>query len=166
VSDGLGVRVEVWPLAADAAGIWLIGGTEPWRSEPVPSAGDPHLAVTGLLAEHRVLDAAGLVHSTSWRVDRDDVVLTYLSVLRSSRRVRDDWPLAMSVRPEVVDSVGRPWASEPLEPPVPRPIDVLLHGLRHLRFLLDSDAGVRSALDETWRLHLEEFEPTLARMYT
>lgn len=48
---------------------------------------------------------------------------------------------------------------------MPRYIDVLLHGLRHLRFLLDSDATNAAALAEPWPQHLAPLTPALATMY-
>jgi len=50
-------------------------------------------------------------------------------------------------------------------PPVVRHVDVLLHALRHLRFLLDHDAAARAVLNEYWRRHLVAFAPALAGMY-
>ena len=57
-----------------------------------------------------------------------------------------------------------------VEPPTVRYIDVLHHGLRHLRFLTDPssigfDATIARELDETWQQHLTTFEPAIARMY-
>ncbi len=62
-----------------------------------------------------------------------------------------------------------PVAAKPLQPdaaPIPRYIDVLIHAIRHLRFLLDTDSDVADALGPEWARHLRQFEPVLSGLYT
>jgi hypothetical protein len=66
---------------------------------------------------------------------------------------------------DLANAVGKPLPYPPTEPPAPRYVDVLLHGLRHLRFLLDTDTGNSAALDDYWRRHLAALDPALTIMY-
>lgn len=161
--------VEVWPLAADQVGIWLLSGDDAWRgSLPVMADSEPHFEVEQILAEHQVGHDVALLHSTSWRVDGPRVILTYVAVVQAGgieALVRDRWTDALPVSLDLADAVGRPNAHAPSAAPAPRYIDVLLHGVRHLRFLLDTDASNRAALDAHWRQHLEGLKPALAGMY-
>ena len=62
-------RVEVWPVAADELGIWLISGDDAWRPDlPVMADNEPHFDVELELASHHAKDSTTLLHSTSWRV--------------------------------------------------------------------------------------------------
>jgi hypothetical protein len=159
------VRVEVWPVAADPAGLWLVSGDDAWRSTAVMADDEPHAQVEALLWEHGVRGDVELLHSTSWRTDGPAVVLTYVAPLRCDDFVRDRWPDARPVTLGLAASVGKPPEAAPADPPAPRYVDVLLHALRHLRFLLDTDAANRTAMDEHLRRWLGELEPALAGMY-
>jgi hypothetical protein len=106
-------------------------------------------------------------------MDGPSVVLTWIAVLGVDGYaeadgevfVQDVWPGAVPLGPALAGAVGPTIPHGPLDPPTPRYIDVLLHGVRHLRFLLDTDAHVRDALNEHWRRHLAELTPALAGMY-
>ena len=60
--------------------------------------------------------------------------------------------------------------SEPEAEQVPavRVSDVLLHGLRHLKFQIGpwGDAEIAAAMDRNWRRHLHALKPALATMYS
>ena len=71
------VHVEVWPIAADEIGLWLVSGDDCWRAGPVMADDEPHSEVEYAVSEHMLLDDVALLHSTSWRVDGPRVVLTY-----------------------------------------------------------------------------------------
>lgn len=162
------VRVEIWPLAADDVGIWLLSGDDAWRPAlPVGAASEPHAEVELALLGNGVEESSVvLLHSTSWRTDGPAVVLTYVVVLQpSSGLVRDDWPEARPVSAQLPGAVGKPPVNSPTAPPAPRYVDVLLHAIRHLRFLLDTDSAARDALSGPWRQHLQHLEPALAGMY-
>ena len=159
------VVVEVWPVSADPAGIWLISGNDAWRSDPILKASDPHTSVTDLLKAHNASDGVKLLHSTSWRADGSAVVLTYMAVIDCADFARDQWPKAAPVSPALPEAVGKPTEVQADEAPIPRYIDVLMHGLRHLQFLLQTDSSARTALCEPWRRHLAAFRPALAGMY-
>ena len=163
--EPMAVRVEVWPVAADDLGIWLISGDDAWRTGTVPADNEPHAELEALLHDRGALDSAAVLHSTSWRVDGPHVFLTYMAVIRTDDLVRATWPAALPIVAELPDAVGKPPTHAPTEPPAPRYIDVLMHGLRHLRFLLDNDATNAAALPDIWRRHLAPLEPALATMY-
>ncbi|MGH4022044.1 MAG: hypothetical protein ACRDT0_22980 [Pseudonocardiaceae bacterium] len=165
MSDRFGVRVEVWAVGADSAGLWLLSGEDAWRSDMVAADSEPHAAVEDILARVGALETALVLHSTSWRTDGDSMVLTYMAVIDCPGLVRDDWSAAKPVSSGLVEVVGRPLSTATVEAPIPRYVDVLMHGLRHLRFLLNTDSTVHAALNQTWREHLAAFTPVLAGMY-
>jgi hypothetical protein len=159
------VRVEVWPVAADEIGLWLVSGEDALRSDNVMADGDLHYEVEYLLGGLGITQTNAL-HSTSWRPQDTAVILTYMAAFEVRGYARDIWPDAMPIMPSLAESVGKPKTHGPTEPPVPRWIDVLFHGLRHLHYLMDTDATHAAALGETWRRYLEPFRPVLAGLYT
>ena len=160
--EHMGVIVEVWPVAADQTGIWLLSGQDALRSDRIPSDSEPHWEVENLLGYG---EKAALLHSTSWRIDGPRIVLTHMAVIATADLVRADWPGAMPIAAELLPTVGNPAPHGAAEVPAPRYVDVLMHGLRHLRFLLDTDAGARGVLTGRWAQHLAAMEPALAGMY-
>lgn len=165
MSERTEVIVEVWPVSADDIGLWLVSGKDAWRSGAVRQDSDPHTAVTDLLSANDAADGVKLLHSTSWRAEDTAVVLTYVAVIGCSAFVRDRWKSAAPISPALPDAVGKPIPVEATEAPIPRYIDVLMHGLRHLQFLLQTDSAARSALCGRWPDHLSAFRPALAGMY-
>ena len=166
MGEPMNVTVEVWPLAADAAGIWLISGGDALRWGPVASDGDAHYEVVMLLRAYGVdLTDVAVIHSTSWRPDGPTIVLTYVAVVNADGYVLETWADAAPVTSALPAAVGKAPPHAAADVPVPRVVDVLLHGLRHLRFLLDHDAETAGALDGNWRRHLRPLEPALAAMF-
>lgn len=168
--DGLmTVRIEIWPLAADEVGIWLLDGPGAWSPVlPVGAGEDLHAEVDLTLALHGVSrDDLVMVHSTSWRQEGPAVVHTYVAVVGCSGPIRSHWPRSLPVGQKLAETVGRPDWHDPTAAPTPRLADVLYHGLRHLAFLLVTDASNAAALDAAgeWRTHLEGLRPTLAGLY-
>jgi len=167
MSELMNVMVEVWPVAADETGLWLVSGEDAWRDGPVPADGDVHYMVESLMWYHRLAVRGGvMMHSTSWRPDGPHVVLTYIAAIRREGLVMDAWPEAVPITVELARAVGKPAPHGPTEPPVPRYIDVLFHALRHVKYLYDHDATNREAMGALWGQHLEPFEETLAGMYS
>lgn len=158
------VRAEVWPVAADEVGIWLLSGQDAWRTGAIMADSEPHAEVDLELATRDI--RAALLHSTSWRTDGTSVILTYMAVINGGSVVRAAWPNALPVTAGLADQVGRPPGHAPDEAPAPRYVDVLMHGLRHLKFLLDgNDATSAAAMGPLWARHLEPLTPALAGMY-
>ena len=167
MSEHMGAVVEVWPVAADATGIWLLSGADAWRSERIPADDEPHSMLDYTLWANGA-KYPKFAHSTSWRVDGPHIVLTYITVIDvdPEEPVKDSWPDALPISAELAEAVGPAGAGEALQPPVPRHIDVLLHGIRHLRFLLDTDSTARESLADPWPRHLDGLQPALAGMYS
>lgn len=166
MANNMPIYVEVWPVSADQASIWLISGTEPWTVGPVQSDTEPHAEAEYALAEHDAIARAALIHSTSWRVEDNYLLLTYVAVIRTDALVIDSWPNAKPIGLPIAQHVGPTVPYRPTDAPTPRYIDVLLHGLRHLRFLMLTDQTNANALGGSWPVHLETLEPALAQMYS
>jgi hypothetical protein len=160
----MGVTAECWPLAADAAGIWLLSGDDAWRTDRIDADSEPHFEVEALLWA-RACPEAALLHSTSWRVDGQRCVLSYVAVIDLPDLVLQHWPTARPVSPELLPAVGSPVLLPAAEAPVPRYVDVLHHGIRHLAFLRQTDAPARAVLGGSWPAHLDALRPALAGMY-
>src|SRR3954451_6095033 len=162
------VWVEVWPVAADEVGIWLVSGDSPWEPAlPVMADSTPHWEVEMNLRSNGVPEEDTLLlHSTSWR-NGVRVTLTYVAIVRcpTGELVRDRWPTALPVSPEMAEAVGKPSTHGATESPTPRDVDVLLHAMRHLLLLQQWDGTVRAVMDQNWITHLNAFEPALAGMY-
>lgn len=159
------VRAEIWPVAADEVGIWLLSGPDAWRTAAIMADSEPHAEVEFALASHDVPGAA-LLHSTSWRTEDTSVILTYVAVINAGSVVRAAWPSALPVTAGLAAEVDRPPTHAPNEAPAPRYVDVLMHGLRHLKFLLDGhDATSAAAMGPLWEQHLAPLAPALAGMY-
>lgn len=165
MTENLQVRVEVWPIAADEVGLWLVSGDDAYRSGAVPADNEPHAEVEYALSQHHLLDQARLIHSTSWRVDGPAVYLTYLVAIETNDLVKATYPNAHPIALPLAHHVGQPPTHSPVEAPAPRYIDVLLHGLRHLVYLRDNDATNGAAIPPNWQQHLDGLTPALARMY-
>jgi len=158
---------EGWVVAADRPGLWLVSGDDAWRTAPVPSDSGPHFELELELTGHGIdLSRVALMHSTSWRADGPVLIVTYMVVVEPGDLVRGIWPDARPITVQAVDEVGRPRTHAPDEPPEPSDFHVLIHGLRHLKYLLDHDATSAAAMGDLWRQHLEPFEPALAEMYS
>lgn len=160
------VRVEVWALAANDEGIWLINGNgDAWRSRPLSADVDPHWPVQRILRKHGALGSSRIIHSSSWRAEDESVVLTYFAVI-DCPEIQAHWPGAHPVSLLLPEIWGPPNTHAADQPPIPRHSDVLLHALRHLRYLEQNDATAAAALSPAWTRHLEAFEPALAGLYS
>jgi hypothetical protein len=159
------VSAELWALSANADGIWLVSPKYGWRSGPIYADDDPYHVVTRTLNEYGALEAAKIIHSTSWRAEDGSLLLTYVAALDCSN-VHRHWAHAELVSHALPEAVGPPIGHAANEPPIPDYAHVLLHAMRHLRFLEDHDATVSAAFSPAWRQHLQEFEPALAGMYS
>ena len=180
--EPMNVTVEVWPAAADETGLWLVSGGDAWRFGPVAADSDVHYEVEFLLCEHGIQQGnaerfvvdqgqpgdVAVLHSTSWRPDGSSIVLTYMAVVRAEGFVLDRWPDAAPITAALPAAIGKAPPHGAAEVPVPRVADVLLHGIRHLRFLAgpEGDAETAAALDANWHRHLAPLKPALAEMFS
>lgn len=123
-------------------------GAAPWLLEL--GAGDHPVAVV----DRVVRDVVGeplLVHSTSWRRDRDAVILSFVVV------VDEGLVGSMASRPVARAALARSEATA-----APRDIatdQVVEHALRHLAWLAEDDPVVRAELSTAWRAALAAYVP-------
>ena len=145
------------PIQAEVFVVWLAGdhleltgpcGPAPWLLELGPTD-HPVEVVTRIVGD--VIGAPLLVHSTSWRREREAVILSFVVVIDGAL-------------------VG-PMASMPIEhselargeaTAAPREIatgQVVEHGLRHMAWLAKDDPVVAAELPAAWRELLAEYVP-------
>lgn len=172
MNEPMPTYVEIWPVGCDANGLWLLD-QDAWRpSLPIMADTEPHAEVE-LELHTRGLDPNGdhvlAIHSTSWRPDRVGLVLTYMvAVDCPARDILDHWPHAMPIGPELVDAANeeRLPLLGPKTPPEPQYLMVLLHGIRHLAMLVETDDDLARALSGGhWQRHFARLQPAMARMY-
>ena len=83
MGEPMAVRVEIWPLAADENGIWLLSGGNAWRTGPIPADSEPLFEVKLLVSDHNPRMKLDVIHSTFWRVDGPEVILTWVGSARA-----------------------------------------------------------------------------------
>jgi hypothetical protein len=167
MAENMAVIPEVWAIAADRLGIWLVQDS-PWYAAPVPADSEAHFEIELELTARGIRDRVALMHSTSWRTDYrlGGMVVTYMVVVRADDLVRGIWAKAKPVTLAAMEMVGKPEPHAPDEAPSPSAFHVLMHGLRHLRFLMDTDPRSAEAMGELMRQHLEPLRPAIAAMYS
>jgi hypothetical protein len=144
------VRAEVFVVWLNRDRLELTGpcGAAPWLLE----LGETEHPVE--VVDRIVRDAVGdplLVHSTSWRRDRDAVILSFVVV------IDEGLVGAMHSRP-----IGRAELARSEATAAPRAIEtdqVVEHGLRHLAWLAVDDPVVREELSPAWRTALAGYVP-------
>jgi len=144
------VTAEVFVVARVGTALQLSGpcGPAPWRLE-AGTDGHPMATVDRLVRAN--LDRVTLVHSTSWRWEDGQTVLSFVVVvppgaLEGMEAVPVDRAgLARGTATEAAADV--PWQA------------VLEHGLRHLAWLAEDDDQVASALDGGWHAILHDYVP-------
>ena len=116
----------------------------------------PGAVVVGAAARYELEPV--VVHSTSWRVVDDRLILTYLAVVEPPGRPS----------PHLVEqpmSRGELARGGALAAPTRIEVDAVIeHALRHLRWLLDDDEVVREALSD-WAPALEDYLPEPFRAF-
>jgi hypothetical protein len=152
--DGLDVE---GPVQAEVFVVWLHGdrieltgpcGAAPWMLEV---AADEHPVE---VVSRIVRDTVGepiLVHSTSWRRDRDAVILSFVVVIDAATAG------SMASVP-----VGRAQLARSAATAAPADIafgQVVEHGLRHLAWLIRDDPVVAAELPVAWATALAEYVP-------
>ena len=151
-----GFEVE-GPVQAEVFVVWLAGehleltgpcGPGPWVLELGPTD-HPVDVVTRIVRD--VIGDPLLVHSTSWRRDRDAVILSFVVVIdRTLVGSMVSLPIARSV-------LARGEATA-----APRTIataQVVEHGLRHMAWLAQDDPAVATGLPAGWRSLLADYVP-------
>jgi hypothetical protein len=116
----------------------------------------PGAVVVGAAARYELEPV--VVHSTSWRVVDDRLILTYLAVVEPPGRPSPHMVEQPVIRGELArgSALGAPTGIE---------VDAVIeHALRHLRWLLDDDLVVRQALPD-WAAALEDYQPEPFRAF-
>jgi hypothetical protein len=151
------LSLEAVVLYLDDAGIKYLspGGRETVRATWDPDL-DPHEAIVDAVAELGFTPF--MVHSTSWRVVRQLVLLTFLVVVEPPERVPDTYDVELVTRAEL----ARGLATRP--PPQVHLSQVVEHGLRHLAWLVGEDETIHAALAE-WSRALSAYEPEPFRAF-
>jgi hypothetical protein len=145
------------PVQAEVFVVWLDGDRIQLTGPDGPQAWHLQLGTTDHpveVVDRIVRDVVGpptLVHSTSWRRDRDAVILSFVVV----------------IPPEQVGSmasvpIGRAELARSEATAAPRAIAiaaVVEHGLRHLAWLVQDDPVVAAELPAPWRAVLADYVP-------
>lgn len=144
------VQGEVFVLWMNGESLEITGpcGCGPWYMEV--GADEHPVDVVRRIVEDTI-GPPRLVHSTSWRRDRDSVILSFVVVIGAEQVG------AMSSAP-----VGRAELARSTATAAPRAIgceQVLEHGLRHLAWLAQDDPVVASELDGAWQTMLAAYVP-------
>ena len=145
------------PVQAEVFVIWLNGdhleltgpdGPAPWLIE-LGATDHPVEVVDRIVRD--VVGPPLLVHSTSWRRDRDAVILSFVVVIAA------DVVGSMRSAP-----IGRADLARSEATAAPRDIayqQVMEHGIRHLAWLVADDPVVAGELSGEWRPVLAEYVP-------
>jgi hypothetical protein len=167
--EHMGVVLELYVLAVDATGIYVINdGGRAWTSGRIDADASVFAEVKLLALEYEPGLALPIIHGTSNRQDGPRMVHTFVAVADTgpyAQFVLDRWPQALPVTPEGAVEVGPAIPHESNDRPFPRDCDVLLHAVGHLRNLCDTNRKARMDMSLHLRRHLGEFEPVLNRMY-
>src|SRR4051794_13830749 len=133
------------PVQAEVFVVWLNGdhielsgpcGAAPWYLE-LPRADHPVEVVEQLV--EAALGRPRLVHSTSWRRDRDAVILSFIVVVHAAQVADlDSIPIH---RTELARSAATTAPADIAS------MQVLEHGLRHLAWLAHDDRVVAAELE-------------------
>jgi hypothetical protein len=145
------VQAEVFVVWRNGERLELTGpcGAAPWYIEV--GAGEHPLEVVNRVATE-ALGKPRLVHSTSWRRDREAVILTFLVVV-AANQVDGEFESA---------SIGRSDLARSAATAAPAAISygqVLEHALRHLAWLARDDPVVRTELEREWHVLLGSYVP-------
>jgi hypothetical protein len=152
---------DVWdvegPVQAEVFVVWLSGdrieltgpcGAAPWIIQ-LGETDHPVEAVDRIVRD--VVGAPRLVHSTSWRRDREAVILSFVVVIDAELR-RD-----MDTAP--IDRADLARSSPTAAPSAIGHQQVLEHALRHLAWLAQDDPIVAAELSHGWRDALAGYFP-------
>jgi hypothetical protein len=143
------------PVQAEIFVVWLKGdhleltgpcGAAPWYVE-VDATDHPVEVVDRIV--RNALGQARLVHSTSWRRDRDAVILSFVVVVDSAGDM-DSVPIGRA-------ALARSEATA--APAAIAYTQVVEHGLRHLAWLAQDDPVVSHELSPDWKRILGEYVP-------
>jgi hypothetical protein len=149
--------LEAIVLYLDPSGIRHV---YPHGRETLRAPWDPDLDPTESIAD--AVAGLGLaprmVHSTSWRVVRRQVVLTFLVVIEEPERLPSSYEVEQVTRADLAR--GRATGS----PATVHLSQVVEHGLRHLAWLVSEDEAIHHAL-AAWSGALVVYHPEPFRAF-
>jgi len=117
---------------------------------------DPHEVVVDAVVELGLMPI--MVHSTSWRIVGQVLVLTFLVAVERPRLVPNTFDVELVTRVELVRGGA---TGPPVEVHLPHVVE---HGLRHLAWLVREDDAIHEALG-AWARALSDYEPEPFRAF-
>ena len=144
------VQAEVFVVWLNRERIELTGpcGAAPWLLE-LGATEHPVEVVDRIVRD--VIGPPRLLHSTSWRRDRDAVILSFVVVI--------DRELAGSMESAPIDRAELARSEATAAPSAIGSSQVVEHGLRHLAWLATDDPVVREELSPGWHAALATYVP-------
>ena len=145
------------PVQAEVFVVWLDGDRIQLTGPDGPQAWHLQLGRTEHpveVVDRIVRDVVGppmLVHSTSWRRDRDAVILSFVVVIPSE--------LVGTMASVPIDRAELARSEATAAPRHIAVSAVVEHGLRHLAWLVDDDPVVAETLPPAWRPILASYVP-------
>jgi hypothetical protein len=145
------------PVQAEVFVVWLNGdhleltgpcGAAPWFIE-LGLEEHPVEVVDRIVRD--VVGEPLLVHSTSWRRDRDATILSFVVVI--------DDKLVGTMASEPIDRTDLARSEATAAPAAIAHGQVVEHGLRHMAWLAQDDPVVRATLSARWREALASYQP-------
>jgi hypothetical protein len=152
--DGFDVQ---GPVQAEVFVVWLAGdhleltgpcGAAPWLIE-LGATDHPVDVVTRIVSD--VIGDPLLVHSTSWRRDREAVVLSFVAVI--------DQSLVGSMASARIERTVLARGEATAAPQQIATTQVVEHGLRHMAWLVEDDPVVAAEMPPGWRSLLATYIP-------
>jgi hypothetical protein len=149
--------LEAIVLYLDATGIRHVypHGRETIRAPWEPDL-DPTESIVDGVAELGL--APAMVHSTSWRIVRRQLVLTFLVVIEPPDELPPKCEAAQVTRAELARGRAK------VAPTTVHLSQVVEHGLRHLAWLVHEDEAIHEAL-RPWSAALLAYEPEPFRAF-
>ena len=135
-------------LAGDHVELTGPCGPAPWLHE-IGAADHPVDVVTRIVGD--VIGDPLLVHSTSWRRDRDAVILSFVAVI--------DRSLVGSMVSLPIERSALARGKATAAPQEIATMQVVEHGLRHMAWLAVDDPVVAAELTEGWQALLATYLP-------
>jgi hypothetical protein len=144
------VQAEVFVVWLDHDQIRLTGpdGPQPWILQ-LGATEHPVEVVDRIVRD--VVGPPVLLHSTSWRRDREAVILSFVVVIDSR--------LAQGMASEPIERAELARSAATAAPSDIETSAVVEHGLRHLAWLAEDDPVVGAELPEAWRPVLASYVP-------
>jgi len=117
---------------------------------------DPHEVVVDATVELGLTPI--MVHSTSWRIVGQVIVLTFLVAVERPTHVPETFDVELVTRVELVRGGA---TGPPVEVHLPHVVE---HGLRHLSWLVREDDAIHQALGD-WSRALSDYRPEPFRAF-